>query len=92
MAIYKVKIDEVMMQFLEDLGGLKDDEGGLENRHHNVKGYAYRDVKVRRLNSSAIEEMKLYEFDRICGKTEQLQIFFPLFVFSSWRTQWRGEK
>ena len=62
MAIYKVEIDEVMMQFLEDLGGLKDNkdnEGGLESMHHNVKGYAYRDAKVRRLNSSAIEEMKL---------------------------------
>ena len=57
-----------------------------------MKGYVYRNVKVRRLNSSAIEEMKLQELDGICGKAEQMQILFPLFVFSSWDTQWRGKE
>ena len=57
------------MHVLEDLKGeLREVEDGFVSSEHDIKGYIFRGVTIRRLNNKAFEKMEIYEFDGINRK------------------------
>ena len=54
------------MHILEDLGGeLREVEDGFVRSEHDVKGYFFHGVEMKRLKSSLFEKMEIYKFDEI---------------------------
>ena len=67
MWLYKVIDEEVRMHVLEDLEkDIKEVEGCLQSRHHDLKEYVFSGAEVRHLLSCASGNMKLYELNGVC--------------------------
>ena len=81
------------MHVLEDLKGeLREVEDGFVSCEHDIKGYIFRGVTIRRLNNKAYEKMEIYEFDGINRKESKFTNTVTLVLHYSLGTQRREQE